>query len=95
MRQDNGAVGLACVRSCVPEYRSDPMRRRDVIKAIAGAAAARPLTAQAQQAGSLPTIGYLAPALKSPARAAAGRLLDVLRKLRARTYLLRLTAPSW
>jgi putative tryptophan/tyrosine transport system substrate-binding protein len=35
------------------------MRRRDFIKAIAGSAATWSLTAHAQQAGKLPTIGFL------------------------------------
>ena len=48
---------------------------------------------RSRRAGFRPS--RFAPALKSPARAADGRLIDVLRKLRARAYLLRLTAPSW
>jgi len=35
------------------------MRRRDFIKAIVGSSVAWPLTAQAQQAGKLPVIGFL------------------------------------
>jgi putative ABC transport system substrate-binding protein len=57
------------------------MRRRDIIKAIAGAAAAWPLAAQAQQAGRLPTIGYLAAlseAADRPRRTAFVRRLEAL-----------------
>jgi ABC-type uncharacterized transport system substrate-binding protein len=35
------------------------MKRRNLIKAIAGSAAAWPLTVRAQQAGKMPTVGYL------------------------------------
>jgi ABC-type uncharacterized transport system substrate-binding protein len=35
------------------------MKRRDLIKAIAGSAAAWPMTVRAQQASKVPTIGYL------------------------------------
>jgi len=41
------------------------MRRRDFIKLIAGSAASWPLTAGAQQAGKLPTIGFLGAAKRS------------------------------
>jgi hypothetical protein len=37
------------------------MRRRDFIKVIAGSAIAWPLTARAQQATKIHTIGYLSP----------------------------------
>src|SRR6516164_1976436 len=41
------------------------MRRRDFIKLIAGSAVSWPLTAGAQQAGKLPTIGFLGAAKRS------------------------------
>ena len=41
------------------------MRRRDFIKVIAGPAIGWPLAARAQQAGKLPTIGYLGPNTRS------------------------------
>jgi hypothetical protein len=47
------------------------MRRRDFIKVVAGSASFWPLAAHAQQAGKLPTIGFLgaSPSVESAAAA--------------------------
>ena len=55
------------------------MRRRDCIMLLGSAAAAGPLTARAQQAGKLPTIGYLG--VTTPA-VSAQRLAAFVQRLR-------------
>jgi len=55
------------------------MRRRDFVKAIVGSAAAWPLAARAQQAGKLPTIGYVGSA---PRMGESQRDVALLQRLR-------------
>jgi putative ABC transport system substrate-binding protein len=54
------------------------VRRREFIKLIGGTAAAWPLAARAQQAGKLPTIGYLGTATTST----QGQWVAALQRLR-------------
>src|SRR2546428_12213662 len=56
------------------------MRRRDFIKSIAGAAAAWPLAAHAQQADKVYRIGFLAGDPTIPAQPAGRAFLDGLRE---------------
>jgi ABC-type uncharacterized transport system substrate-binding protein len=56
------------------------MRRRDFIKGIAGAAAAWPLAARAQQAGKIYRIGFLANDPAIPTQPAGQAFLDGLRE---------------
>ena len=57
------------------------MRRRDVIKGIAGSVAAWPLAARAQQAAKLPTIGFLGANNASFAMASIDAFVQRLREL--------------
>src|SRR5215471_7013618 len=64
------------------------MRRRDFIKVIAGSVAAWPLAARAQQAGKLPTIGFMGattPAAQSQLTAAFVQRLRELGWVQGRT----------
>src|SRR5437868_2102206 len=55
--------------------RFDRLRRREFVTLLGGAAAAWPLTVRAQQAGKLPTIGFLNPTSPDPS-------VDLLRAFR-------------
>jgi putative ABC transport system substrate-binding protein len=57
------------------------MRRREVITLLGGAVVAWPLAARAQQAGKLPTIGFLGPNTRSAASEWVVALVQRLREL--------------
>jgi len=57
------------------------MRRRDFITLLGGAAASWPLTARAQQAGKLPTIGFLGQSTRSAASEWVAAFVQRLREL--------------
>jgi putative ABC transport system substrate-binding protein len=57
------------------------MRRRDFIALLGGAAAAWPLPARAQQAGKLPTIGFLGQSTRSAASEWTAAFVQRLREL--------------
>ena len=57
------------------------MRRRDFIKAIAGSAMTWPLASRAQQAGRLPTVGFLGSATPAVMNPWAGAFVQRLREL--------------
>jgi putative ABC transport system substrate-binding protein len=67
------------------------MRRREFIKLLGGAAAAWPFAAHAQQAGRVPTVGYLAAlseAADRPRRAAFAKRLAELGWIEGRSVLI-------
>ena len=57
------------------------MKRRDFIKVIAGSVAAWPLAARAQQAGKLPTIGFLGSTTPAPQSQWTAAFVQRLREL--------------
>jgi putative ABC transport system substrate-binding protein len=57
------------------------MRRREFITLVGGAVVAWPLTARAQHAGKLPTIGFLGPLTKSAMSSWTGAFVQRLREL--------------